>query len=604
MVPNDPSSASAPPAAVKSTPWRTPALVAAVVFLLQIWLFHPLVADYFPTLDEIAMQAGSTDLGGPVSASSWLTQGLHEYFVPYPEWSAPPVDFWRPLANAWYWLCHQLFGAHWGYQLVLGYVGHALVAGLTCYIAISLLGLSPMAAAAAVAIAVFNPAYIFHSASDPFSIPRATQFPVYQIEVLTALLMVGSLLAFMRQRLLVFCLLATAAALLKETALLLPLAALAVVALWPKGPLHRARSAAWLALPAVVWLFGRLLAWLVGGATRVIDFPGLKVWIAKSLRNALLWPTGLYQDRVGVTRHALTAHEWLTVARDGAALLINLLWWVALIVAVIAGYRYWIRTRRTEPAPPWVIVLLFALANLVGVLLLPATELRYGYLWFALGPAALFAALSQRRRGGLAIPVLSICLLVPQLFSVAHSYAAAPLQAYRIAKQSARQLTALVGALPAGVQKVYLIDDLAVQSSSPKLFAKFSGFAGNIVLINNLAPVRGCTGRNETVSRYRLTGAGAVTTLDYEAPDCFVKAWNVAPLDQFDSGHFVQRGRAMRYQFPELSLKAPWFEGDRFDYDPGRHWMVRIQEPVCGQPGACVWIGLDPVARGYYVLGQ
>ena len=113
---------------------------------------------------------------------------------------------------------------------------------------------------------------------------------MYQIEVLAALLMVGSLLAFMRQRLLVFCLLATAAVLLEETALVLPLAALVVLALWPKGTLHRARSAAWLALPVVVWLFGRLLACSVGGATRVIDFPGLKVWIVKSLRNALLGP--------------------------------------------------------------------------------------------------------------------------------------------------------------------------------------------------------------------------------------------------------------------------------------------------------------------------
>jgi hypothetical protein len=599
MAPNDLSSAS-----FASARWRAPALVTAVVFLLQIWLFQPLVADYFPTLDEIAMQAGSTDIGGPVSASGWVTSGLHDYFVPYPEWSAAPVDFWRPLANAWYWLCHQVFGAHWGYQLLLGYLAHALVAGLTCYIAISLLGLSPMLAAAAIAIAIFNPAYIFHSASDPFSIPRATQFPVYQIEVLTALLMVGSMLAFMRQRLLVFCLLATAAALLKETALSLPLAALVVLALWPKGTLHRARTAAWLALPAVVWLFGRLLACFVGGATRVIDFPGLKVWIVKSLRNALLWPTGLYQDRVGVTRHALTAHEWSTVVGDGAALLVNLLWWVALIVALIAAYRAWIRTRGTEPAPPWAIVLVFAVANLVGALLLPATELRYGYLWFALGPAALFAALSPRPRGRLEVAILSICLVVPQWFSMAHSYAAAPLQAYRIAKQSARQLTALVAALPAGTQKVYLVDDLAVQSSSPQLFAKFAGFAGDIVLINNLAPVRGCTGRNESPGRYQLSSAGAATTLTYEAPDCFVKAWNVAPLDQFDSGHFVQRGRSMRYQFPELSLKAPWFEGDRFDYEQGRHWTVRVQEPACGQPGACVWIGLDPAARGYYVLGQ
>ncbi len=604
------------PAAVHAPAVWKGALLTVVVLALQLWLFSPVTAAYFPTLDEIPMQAASTDTGGPIAASSWVTQGLHGYFVPYPEWTQPSVDYWRPLANAWYWLCHQLFGQHWAAQLMLGYLAHALVAGLIWYLARGALGLGPLPSFLAVAVAVLNPAYVFQSASDPFSIPRAIQFPVYQLEVLTALLMIVAVLAFIRGRYLAFGLIATAAALLKETALLLPVGALVV--LWlqggsrqqggepqPRGEPQRGASARWLLLPLVVWGCGRLLARLAVGSGHLVDFPGLKQWLSKVVRNLLLWPTGLYQGRIGATRHALAAHAWSSVAADIAALLANLAWWLLLAAALLAVRRARADQPGSATLPAWIIVLVFALSNLVGALLLPASELRYGYLWLALGPAALFAGLAQRRWSMAAGVILTVCLLLPQVHSLSRALSDPPLQAYRLAKQSARQLSSLLASEPGTVRIVYLVDDLAVQSASPEYFAKFSSFGGKLVLINNLAPVRGCQAAAAAAGvRYQLHRAEGIAELNYVAPECFAPAWNVAPLDQFDSGHFIQRGAAMTYHLPELSIRSQWFEGGgQFDYDAGRRWSVRVREPACEQAGACLWLGFDPAARAYFAVG-
>jgi hypothetical protein len=585
-----------------AVPWLACLLTALASFLLQLWLFYPILADYYPTLDEIAMQAASTDLGGAIHPSDWFTHGLHGYFVPYPEWTPAAADFWRPLVNAWYWLNHELAGEHWGTALVLGYLVHALVVGLSCYVASSVLQLNAVMTSSVVLIALLNPAYVHQSSSDPYSIPRAIQFPSYQIEVIDALLMMTAVLAFIRRRYLLFSLLATVALLFKETALALPISAALWLLGWRSGERDGgARHLPWLLMPLALWLLGRLVTYL-NGAVEWLP-PGASAhWVREPLHNLLLWPTGLYQHNLSTARSVVAAHQWSTAGDYALELLINLAWWLALLAAIVAAYGLWVQRRSGSGPAPWIVVLWFALGNLLWVMLLPASELRYGYLWFALGPAAIFAALSRWRLGSAVALVLSLCLLAPQCYSLAQALAAGPLEAYRISKQSARQLTGLLGQLPGTTRNVYLLDDLLVQSSAPEYFAKFAHFSGAIVLVNNLAPVRDCSAPGPAVQRYRLTREGSATSLDYRAPACFEHAWNAAPLDQIDSGGFVQRGRWMNYHFPELVVAAPPPAGGQFDYEPGRRWSLRVKDPSCQQPAACVWLGFDPASRSYYVL--
>ena len=367
--------------------------------------------------------------------------------------------------------------------LLVGYLAHAAIVGIVCFVALRLFRLSPLAAFGAVAIAALNPAYVYHSMLDPYHVPRALQYPVYQIEIIAALLMLLAFLAFVRQCFALFGVLAL-------LALLLPVSAIILVGAW-RGSDHRQswRNACWLALPLVVWLGAKSLLRQFGDANYVLGSTGHMAWLFRPLRSVLMLPTGLYQQRVADTKAALRGHDWHSVLLHGSELLINLAWWAALVAAIVVAYRAWGRRWLTQQPEPWLIGLVFALGNLVAVLLLPATELRYAYFWFALGPAAVFAAWSRRPAGIAVAATLSVALLVPQVSSLADSLSDASLASHRAARQSARQLTQLLAALPSTVHTVYLLDDLAVQSSSPEYFARFSGFHGRLVLINNITSI-------------------------------------------------------------------------------------------------------------------
>jgi len=322
-------------------------------------------------------------------------------------------------------------------------------------------------------------------------------------------------------------------------------------------------------------------------------------WLRRLPRRLLLWPTGLFQSPLGDVKHALATRAWRALAVYAGELAVNLAWWVALGVALIFLARK-ARVRGADAAEPWVIVLVFACGNLILVLLLLPTELRFGYLWFALAPAAIFCVLS-RLRGGVALALtLAIGLVVPQLYSPASSLSGDSIDAYRLARRSARQLADLLGALPERVTTVYLIDDMAVQSSSPEHFARLSGFRGQLILVNNLAPIPGCKAWSaQPPPQYRLAHRGAGTTLEYHAPECFQRAWNVAPLNRFDQNNAIRRGDRMSYHFPDLSTPE---RSSGAAYELGRQFTVRSTNAACTADAACIWLGFDPAARRYYAL--
>jgi len=238
--------------------WWLIAALVLLLWLLQRWLFRPILLDYFPTLDEIGVRAGSMPIGGPINPWRWFTHGFEGYFVPYPEWGGPGSDFWRPLVNGYYWLSYHVFGQHGADQLLVGYAAHALVVGLVCYLSVAVLRLRWWLAAAAVAIAICNPSYLQQDTLlDPFLIPRAIQYPIYQIEIFDALLVVLALLAFLERRFALFSLLTMVALLFKETAVSAPLCALALTGVWRHAERRQSlKNFAWLLAPLVIWSAG------------------------------------------------------------------------------------------------------------------------------------------------------------------------------------------------------------------------------------------------------------------------------------------------------------------------------------------------------------
>jgi hypothetical protein len=584
--------------------YRLPLIIfAAALLALQLWLFRPITADYFPSLDEIAVQAASNASLGAVDPIGWFSRGFHGYFAPFSEWPTSSSDFWRPLVNVYYWASGLVFGQHWADQLMVGYALHALIASLIAYFALVVLRLNRWLALAAVTIAVLNPAFVMQDAlHDPYRIPRALQYPIYQVEVLEAALALLAVLAFIRRRLAWFGLVAGLALLLKETALFLPLCALAMPGIWRVPADRRAslRHLSCILVPLVIWLSAVLAlmlrfhesAYLGSGRALLQSLPQLP-------RRLMLWPTGLLQASASDLRHALRAHEFAALARYAIEAVIDLGWWIALALAAGYVFRQRHQLLRLPTPQPCAIALVFAAGSLLlAVVCLPA-EVRFGYLWFALGPAALLCVLGRTRSGTAAALLLCIGLIVPQVHSLRAALSDGPLQAYELARRSAHQLTQLLGTLPASTTRVYLVDDMADQTSSPEYLAKLAGFRGQIVLVNILAPIPGCLSRQPTMPHYRLVSDATATQLDYRRPPCFEAPWNVPPPALLDREHVIERGALLTYRFPDLPAQLN--TADLADV-LSLHFVVRAGDPQCRQQGSCIWLGFDPALGRYYTL--
>jgi hypothetical protein len=581
--------------------WKRYALLGIATFGFYLWICRPLIAAYYPTTDEIAIEAASTPIGGPIHPSSWFTQGFQDYFHPYAEWESRPSNFFRPIFNALFWIYYQVFGAHWAYQLVFGYLVHALAVSLSAYLAIAVFGLTRSAATLSILIAALNPA-CWSLYPDTFAIPPVAQFPAYQTEIICGTLVLAAFMAFIRGRFALFALATTLALFLKETALTIPIAALALPGVWIAPDRSRSvRNFLWLATPLAAWLLIKLSVFEHGFSSFVMTSSKPLSWLTQPIRNTLLWPTGLYTSALGQTRSALQMHEWNIVSVHALELGINTAWWAAIALAVLHGIRRYGRCWSVAAPAPWVAALVFAGSNLALVVALQESHLRYGYLWFVLGPAPVLSVLS-RRRGGIAMSAaLGLGLALPQLYSIRNALSDDSVSDYVRVKQAARQLTSLLGSLPSGVSIAYLIDDMVVQIPTPKYMAKFSGYQGRLLLVNSIRPVPHCTASAQTAPRYRLIIRGDMTELAYSPPTCFEPYFGLPPLALIGPDNRVQRGPWMTYEFPQLSV------GNRSataGYGVGQAWSVSSRDPACLVKGACVWIGFDEHSGNYYQLGD
>jgi hypothetical protein len=580
------------------------AIASGFTFLVQLWLFRSIIRDYFPTADELALEVASTPIFGHFEPASWFTHGFHFYFQSFAEWQSANTDFWRPLANVLFWLNYEIFGTHWSNQLVVGYLSHALTVGLTGYVSRCAFKLSRQLTITAMIVSALSPA--FWSPNDTYNsfsyntAPELIQYPVYQTEILCALLMICAFLAFIKRRYVLFCVVTTLALLLKETALTAPVAALAIIGGWwqsdDRG--RAARNFIWLMLPLVLWSLARVAIFDYGKSIYVLSTSTAWGWLLKPIRNLLYLPTLLYRGPLRETKDAILGHRTGLVLLHGFELAVNAAWWLAVLYAVRRAYVD-IRKDGLFALPrPSVCGLIFALGNLCLVMLLQAPDARFTYFWFALGPTAVFAALSDRRHGVLAAMVIAAALVLPQFWWMARSLSAGSIQSYSLSKRSARELTALLGHLPSSVGIVYLIDDLILHSTAPEYLARFAGFRGQLIVVNSIEPVSGCKAMPPSSSRYRLTRSPAGTELDYSAPACFYQI-NEAPLPLFHDKE-VTRGQWMTYRFPDMTTRDN--SSGVENYDPGGRWSAVVTDPSCAVADACVWLGLDLESQAYYVL--
>lgn len=569
--------------------WTWPCVAAALAFALQLALFAPLLHDYFPSDDDLALELASAPIAGPVHPELWFTQGWHRYLDAYPEWTPPAAFFLRPAGNAIYWLQHALFGSYWASRLIAGYLVHSLIVGLAGYIALALFELPLSLACLAMALAALNPGF-WSTSYDPYPIGALIHLSSMQLDLYAALGVVIGMVTFVRRRFAWFAAAITVAALIRETALLAPLAALAMPAVWKDERRDRMlRNLGCLLAPIAV--YAALRTWVFaphGPVFALGPFPASAL-LVNAVKRIVYWPTTLFAISTGDLQRAFRGHDLPTIARSALALMINAGWWLALGIAAARAAALWRRGRPTAVALRWTAALLFAGFLLSFDLLSASREVRYAYVFFAIAPGALFAALSRWRAGTVAVAVLAVGTILFEIAQAATSLSPASLDAYRLIKQSGRQLVGLLETLPPGTRRAYLVDDTLSQNDAPRYLARLAGFQGDLIVINSVLPRVPCAGGGHA-PHYRLVGNGASTTLFYAAGACLAPPWQVVPMDRIDASGALNRGPWLRYVFPPGAA------------DITRKWRVTTMDPVCRTEGACVWIGLDVAARRYFLL--
>lgn len=584
-------------------------LVVATVLLAEIGLFWPLITAYFPTNDDTALISASVPLGGDFDPRLWFTRGFSDYFLSIPEWTPHSAEFTRPMSNAWFWLNFQFFGEHWTGQLLVGYLAHALVVAMVGWSCRRLYRQRGVPVFAAMLFVALSPALTSRYKSV-YPVPAMMQFPSYHTEIVATLLVLLGMHAFIRRRFALFSLLVSAALLMKETMLGVPVAALLMIGVW-RSPQGRTTliNLVWLALPLVLWSVCRSLLQSDGNEVYPLLTDNPLGVIGQVIRNLLLWPGALYTAGIRETLDGLRQFDLVTLSLHGGALLVTALWWLGL------GWMLWTAAQRQVRAPlqappVWAIVMVFALSNLALVVLLPSTQVRYGYLWFAAAPIAVSGFLADRfgpdldaARAKFRRPVLvlaSLTLLTTtgtQVGQLVQSLSGESLAMYREVKHAAVDFIGRLRTLPPETRKVYVVDEAFSLISSPRHFARLAHFPGELIYLTGVQPIAACT--RQPLERIRLSRDGEQARLRYRRAPC-LEYVQLAPLSAIDAGNRIERGPTMSYWFPELA--RPVETGGRAkkdDYRAGDRIEITIRDPDCAVSGACVWIGYDETGRQY-----
>jgi len=306
--------------------WTWPCVAAALAFTLQLALFAPLLHDYFPSDDDLALEIESTPVAGPIHAGQWFTQGWHRYLDGYPEWTPPSTFFLRPAGNAIYWLQHALSGSRWASRLIAGYLVHSLIIGLAGYITMALLELPLSLACLAMALAAMNPGF-WSTSYDPYPIGALIHLSAMQFDLYAALGVALSLVAVVRRRFAWFAAVIAVSALIRETALfapLAPLAALAMPAIW-KDERHDRMLRNLGLLLAPIAVYAALRTWVFaphGPVFAIGPLPASALFVNAAKRIAY-WPTTLFAFSTGDLHRAIRARDLPTIVRPAVALVVN-----------------------------------------------------------------------------------------------------------------------------------------------------------------------------------------------------------------------------------------------------------------------------------------
>lgn len=481
-------------------------LVSSLSFLfsfliLVLFWSKQIRVQFSPLGDQFSLFANSAYMFHP-RPPSWFLDGFSHYFHAYPAWPSAGTDFLRPAANAAYYLGSLLSGRHWSWYLLSNYLFQSAIVGLAVLIARRHLKLSAPASLGIGLLCFLSPAF---GASEVFS-------TAFAFDLMASALVLAGLHELLRHRRLAAGLLFTMAIFTKETAFFAPLAAAVVVFLEERKPEPRPGPGSGprrflcpllLLLPYAAWAGIRLAAFHTAVAVYALprQLSGTLIAMFGDLGR---WPFPLAD--AGGRHHGLPD----SLFYGGVSL--NFCFWAILAAWLVFAFFHRSRLYEPErsgirrPLNPAAVVLIFCVLSSAILLLIPHLSARFGATFLPL----LFLCLAVAARGASrrGIRIAAWCFLVlPMALGVSGRSILFPGELDRAHLRWAFAADYIHKIADSQAPVIFIADDASGGYSSTDSVARFAGYRGAIVRINNLAWSSGCH-FTPSITAMRMAGSG------------------------------------------------------------------------------------------------
>lgn len=443
--------------------------------------------QFSPLGDQFSLFVNSTWMFHP-HASSWFLDGFSHYFHPYPGWPGTGTDFLRPGANAAYYLGSLLFGRHWSWYLLSNYLFQSAIVALAVLIARRHLKCSTTASLGIGLLCFLSPAF---GSSELFS-------SAFAFDLMASALVLAGIHELLSHRRLAAGLLFAIAIFTKETAFFAPFAA--AVVLFLEVPGHGSRRflrPLLLLLPYAAWVGIRLAAFRATVGVYAVP-QQLSGTLIATLEDLARWPFPL--GGTGGPHHGLP--DWLFYGTVS----LNLGFWLTLITWLVLA----ISRRSTQPrqegrshlpktagagiqrAPGAALtVVIFCVLSSAILLLIPHLSSRFGATFLPLFYLCLALAASKATPRGFRIAAWCF-LVLPLALSLSARSLLFPgeLERAQLRWAFAKDYVHRIATSTAPV--ILTADDVSGGYSSNASIARFTGYRGRLVRINDLVWGPGC----------------------------------------------------------------------------------------------------------------
>lgn len=543
-------------------------IVFIFYFLIQAVIFNYQIKYYYPTDDDFPVLANSRVESG-TAALKWITSGYSEYFIVFPEWTEPYSNFFRPVANLFFYANWRLFGEDYGKYTFLSYGIHALGVSIVFYLSYFFLSQNFLISFLASLIMFLSPASGFYGD------------PSFSLDAMAAVWVgFGFILLFKR-----YWLASTIILILglfsKETVIYAPVAAGVVFLLMNYQANKKldipvvVKSFLIVFIPLGLWIGCRIFLFQGIGEIYALEnhqsIKEIEVAIGKAF---LVWPLGLLnpyniRSMVMALLHLKLNHmPWFALIVTA----FNMLIWIVILVYLVTNGKVLFKglteafikrgineEELNSGEERYFFMILFCLGCLF-VLFFLNLQVRFAYSFYMFLIPLLLACLNLSKNKCFRCGLISLLILysfagVQEIYQKTKKESR---DAYIYRKDLARSLVSMIKSV--NKPRIYLVNDVvgSVGSSGAGGIGKFAGSNSDVIIVNQLWQTDSRSINDLNVSVLKISTEESGYRIHEKLPTNNSFNFSGATAKKINeniiSNLWIKRGNRMLYNFPELKV--------------------------------------------------